>query len=85
MEKVLLPWNAAALPEIMAGALQESKCGVPVIFHEGRAAGLQPGSVAGARGGGGVLDASGGGGPGGGFDAEPVSYTHLTLPTIYSV
>jgi len=23
------PWNAAALPEIMAGALQESKRGVP--------------------------------------------------------
>ena len=23
--RVLLPWNAAALPEIMAGALQESK------------------------------------------------------------
>jgi len=26
---VLLPWNAAALPEIMAGALQESERGVP--------------------------------------------------------
>jgi len=26
---VLEPWNAAALPEIMAGALQESKRGVP--------------------------------------------------------
>jgi len=25
---VLLPWNAAALPEIMAGAVQESKRGV---------------------------------------------------------
>jgi len=25
---VLWPWNAAALPEIMAGALQESKRGV---------------------------------------------------------
>jgi len=27
--RVLLPWNAAALPVIMAGALQESKRGVP--------------------------------------------------------
>jgi len=26
---VLPPWSAAALPEIMAGALQESKRGVP--------------------------------------------------------
>jgi hypothetical protein len=26
---VLLPWNAAALPEIMTGALQESKRDVP--------------------------------------------------------
>ena len=63
---MLRPWNAAALPEIMAGALQESKRGVPVQLHEGRAAGQQsavpeacahdkavgqqPGSVAGARG-----------------------------------
>jgi len=46
------PWNAAALPEIMAGALQESKRGVSVSLQEGRAAGQQPGSVAGARGGG---------------------------------
>ena len=44
--------NAAALPEIMAGALQESKRDPPVSFHEGRAAGQQPSSVAGARGGG---------------------------------
>ena len=42
--------NAAALPEIMAGALQESKLDVPVPFSEGRAAGQQPSSVAGARG-----------------------------------
>ena len=28
VRKVLWPWNAAALPEIMAGALQESKGGV---------------------------------------------------------
>jgi len=48
--RVLWPWNAAALPEIMAGALQESKLDVPVLFHEGRAAGQQPGSAAGARG-----------------------------------
>ena len=26
------PWNAAALPEIIAGALQESKRGVPERF-----------------------------------------------------
>ena len=26
---MLRPWNAAALPEIMAGALRESKRGVP--------------------------------------------------------
>jgi len=47
---VLLPWNAAALPEIMAGAVQESKLDVPVPFHEGQAAGQQPGSAAGAQG-----------------------------------
>jgi len=50
--RVLGPWSAAALPEIMAGALQESKLEVPVLFHEGRAAGKQPSSAAGARGGG---------------------------------
>jgi len=42
LSRVLLPWNAAALPEIMAGALQESKLDVPVPFLEGRAAGQQP-------------------------------------------
>jgi len=47
--RVLGPWNAAALPEIMAGDVQESKRGVPVTFHEGQAAGLQLGT-AGARG-----------------------------------
>ncbi len=47
---MLEPWNAAALPEIMAGALQESKGGVPVPFPEVQAAGQQPGSAAGARG-----------------------------------
>jgi len=47
---VLLPWNAAALLEIMAGALEESKLDVPVPFHEGRAAGQQLSSAAGARG-----------------------------------
>jgi len=31
-------------------ALQESKLDVPILFHEGRAAGRQPGSAAGARG-----------------------------------
>ncbi len=36
----------------MAGALQESKCGVPVPLHEGRAAGKKPSGAAGARGGG---------------------------------
>ena len=46
------PWNAAAMPEIMAGAVQESKRCVPVPLHEGRAAGQQPSSAAGARGGG---------------------------------
>ena len=50
VRRVLGPWNAAALPEIMAGALQESKLDEPVLFHEGRAAGQQPGSAAGARG-----------------------------------
>ena len=49
---MLLPWNAAALPEIMAGALQESKRNASVPFDEGRAAGRQPSSAAGARGGG---------------------------------
>ena len=48
--RVLWPWIAAGLPEIMAGALQESKRGVPVTFHEGQAAGQQLGSAAGARG-----------------------------------
>jgi len=38
------------MPEIMAGALQESKRDVHVPFHEGQAAGQQPGSAAGARG-----------------------------------
>jgi len=52
VRRVLRPWTAAALPEIMAGALQESKRGVPLTFHEGRAAGQQSGSVAGARAGG---------------------------------
>ena len=30
VRRVLRPWNAAALPEIMAGAWQESKRGVQV-------------------------------------------------------
>ena len=46
---MLRPWNAAALPEIMAGAVEESKLDVPVPFHEGRAVGQQQ-STAGARG-----------------------------------
>jgi len=49
---VLLPWSAAALPEIIAEALQESKRGVPEQRPEGQAAGQQPRSAAGARGGG---------------------------------
>jgi len=36
--RVLLLWSAAALPKIMAGALQESKLNLPVQFPEGRAA-----------------------------------------------
>jgi len=50
VRRVTGPWNAAAPPEIMAGAVQESKLDAPVSFHEGQAAGQQPGSVAGARG-----------------------------------
>ncbi|MBT9161210.1 MAG: hypothetical protein DDT26_02514 [Dehalococcoidia bacterium] len=50
VRRVTGPWGAAALPEIMAGALQESKLDEPVPFHEGRAAGKQPSSAAGARG-----------------------------------
>ena len=49
---MLLPSPAAVL-EIMAGAEQESKQGVPAEpCPEGRAAGQQPGSAVGARGGG---------------------------------
>jgi len=51
-DRVLGLCNAAALPEIMAGTLQESKLEVPVLFHEGRTAGHQLGCAAGARGGG---------------------------------
>jgi len=29
VRRVLWPWNAAALPEIMAGAVEEGKRGVP--------------------------------------------------------
>jgi len=36
----------------MAEDVQDGKLDAPVPFHEGRAAGQQPGSVAGARGGG---------------------------------
>jgi len=46
---VLLPLPAAML-EIMAGAEQESKQGVPEPCPEGRAAGRKQGSAAGARG-----------------------------------
>jgi len=35
--------------EIMDGAVQKSKLDVPILFHEGRAAGRRPGSVPGAR------------------------------------
>ena len=44
------PWNAAAMPEIMAGALQESKRCVQGGGQTGGAVGQQPSSVAGARG-----------------------------------
>jgi len=47
---VLGPWNAAALPKIMAEALQESKLGVPEQRPDGQAVGQQPDSAAGARG-----------------------------------
>jgi len=51
--RVLLPWNAAALPEIMAGAVEESKrSGIAGRRVDRGAAGQQPGSTAGARGGG---------------------------------
>ena len=47
------PWNAAVLPEIMAGASQESKrCGIAGRWADRGAAGQQPGSTAGAHGGG---------------------------------
>ena len=36
----------------MAGAVQDSKLDLPVLFHEGQSASRQPGSPAGARGGG---------------------------------
>jgi len=52
VRRVTGPWNAAALPEIMAEALQESKLGVPEQRPDGQAVGQQPGSAAGARGGG---------------------------------
>ena len=52
VRRVTGPWNAAALPEIMAGAVQESKRDEPETFNEGQAAGQQPSSAAGARGGG---------------------------------
>ncbi len=42
VRRVLLPCNAAALPEIMAGAVEESKLEVHIPFHEGKAAGQQP-------------------------------------------
>jgi len=42
------PWIAAALPEIMAGAVEESKRDAPVSSHEGRAVGQQLGGAAGS-------------------------------------
>jgi len=50
VQRVLRPWNAAALPEIMAGALQESKRCVPEPHPDGQAVGRQQGSLTGARG-----------------------------------
>jgi hypothetical protein len=32
VQRVPEPWSAAALPEIMAGAVQESKLDVPLTF-----------------------------------------------------
>ena len=49
---MLGPSHAAALPEIMAGALQESKLDVPEQRPDGQAAGQQPDCAAGARRGG---------------------------------
>jgi len=51
--RVLEPWNAKALPEIMAEVVQDSnrRC-VPEPHPDGQAAGQQPSSAAGARGGG---------------------------------
>ena len=47
------PWNAAALPEIMAWALKESKCrGIAWRWTDQGVAGQQPNDTAGARGGG---------------------------------
>ena len=48
--RVLLPWSAAALPEIMAGVLQESKLDVPERFTKAEQQASKPGSAAGARG-----------------------------------
>jgi len=47
---VLRPWNAAALPEFMAGAVQDGERSVPMSCADGKAAGQQPSSVAGVRG-----------------------------------
>ena len=54
---MLLPWNAAALPEIMAGAVEESKRRAPEPHQMAKqqasnqaAPPEQPSSVAGARG-----------------------------------
>jgi len=48
---VLLPLNAAALPEIMAGDVEEGKRRMlPEPYPDGQAAGQQQGSTAGARG-----------------------------------
>ena len=45
VRRVLWPWNAAALQEIMAGAVQESKRGAPELRPDGRAVGQQLGGL----------------------------------------
>ena len=47
--RVTGPWNAAALPEIMAGPFRKASAVRMAVADRG-AAGQQPGSVAGARG-----------------------------------
>jgi len=53
VRRVLRPWSAAAVLEIMAGALEESKCcSIAWRWTDQGAAGQQQGGPAGERGGG---------------------------------